>query len=147
GAGSGANRDEVAFVAHRDRVYAKWATAYDALCARTEPLLAQAQALAQAGRLAAADAKVREALAASPNDPWALAQLATILQAAGRLGDARSVQAFAVSVRPQDGRFVYNLAVLDRAAGDVDAARRNARKALAREPGLAAAQALLDELG
>jgi glycosyltransferase involved in cell wall biosynthesis len=91
GAGSGANRDQASFVAHRDRVYAKWAAAHDALCARTEPLLAQAQALAQGGRLAAADAKARDALAASPNDPWALAELAAILRAAGRLADARSV--------------------------------------------------------
>jgi tetratricopeptide (TPR) repeat protein len=142
GAGSGGNRDAAAFAAHRDRIYAKHAQAWERLRARTDALLAQAADHLRARRLADADAKAIAALEVSVNDPWALELRARVLQAAGRLADARSVQAHAVAVRPQDAGFVYNLAVLDRASGDVEAARRHVRKALALDPGLQAAQLL-----
>ncbi|MCL4760649.1 MAG: glycosyltransferase [Burkholderiales bacterium] len=147
GAAGGANHDAAAFAAHRDRVYAKWAAAHDALAARTRPLLAEGARLAQDGRLAEADAKAREALAVSANDPWALNLRAMILRAAGRLADARAVPALAGAGRPPGGGFHYNLALLDQAAGDADAARRNVRKALAADAHFAPALALSRELG
>jgi tetratricopeptide (TPR) repeat protein len=146
GAAGGANHDAARFAEHRDRVYAKWSAAYEALAARTAPLLAAAARLAQAGQLAEADAKVRDVLAISPNDPWALNLHAMIMRSAGRLDDARKLQALAVAVRPQDGGFHYNLALLDRAAGDPEAARRHVRKALSLDPAYAPARDLAREL-
>jgi tetratricopeptide (TPR) repeat protein len=147
GAAGGANHDPAKFALHRERIYAKWGPAHDALVERTAPLLGRAAALAQSGNLAAADALCGEVLVISANDPWALSLRAMLLRRAGRLADARGAQALAAAVRPQDAGFVYNLALLDRDAGDVDAARRNARKATALDPGFAPARALLAELG
>ena len=131
GAAGGSNHDAARFALHRDRVYAKWGACHEALLARTRPLLERAAGLAQDRKLAEADALCREVLAISANDPWGLNLRATVLHAAGRLADARATQALAVAVRPQDSGFLYNLALLDRDAGDLDAARRNAVKALA----------------
>ncbi len=147
GAAGGANHDPAKFADHRERIYAKWGPAHDALVGRTAPLLERAAALAQSGNLAAADAVCREVLDVSANDPWALSLRAMLLRQAGRLADARGVQALAAAVRPQDASFVYNLSLLDRECGDLEAARRNARKAAALDPGFAPARALLSELG
>jgi tetratricopeptide (TPR) repeat protein len=147
GAAGGANHDPARFALHRERIYAKWGPAHDALVERTAPLLERAAALAQSGNLAAADALCGEVLAASANDPWALQLRAMLLRQAGRPADARGVQSLAAAVRPQDAGFVYNLALLDRESGDVEAARRHARKATALDPGFAPARALLVELG
>lgn len=147
GAAGGANHDPARFAEHRERIYAKWGPAHDALVDRTAPLLERAAGFAQSGDLAAADALCREVLEISANDPWALQLRAMVLRRAGRVADARGVQALAAAVRPQDAGFVYNLALLDRESGDPDAARRNARKALALDPGFALARTLLAELG
>jgi tetratricopeptide (TPR) repeat protein len=147
GAGGGLNHDALKFAVNRDRVYAKWGPAHDALTQRTEPLLGQAFELAQAGRLVDADALCRQVLAISVNDPWALNLQAMLLRQAGRLDEARDAQALAVAVRPLDGGFVYNLALLDRAAGDIEAARQHARLAVQLEPRFAPAHALVAELG
>jgi hypothetical protein len=147
GAAGGANHDPVKFAQHRERIYAKWGPAHDALVERTTPLLERAIGVAQSGDLAAADALCREVLEISANDPWALQLRAMLLRQAGRPADARGVQSLAAAVRPQDASFVYNLSLLDRACGDLEAARRNARKAAALDPGFAPAQALLAELG
>jgi hypothetical protein len=72
GAAGGANHDPAKFADHRERIYAKWGPAHDALVGRTGPLLERAAGLAQSGNLAAADALCREVLDVSANDPWAL---------------------------------------------------------------------------
>lgn len=146
GAAGGANHDPAKFAAHRERIYVKWGPAHDALVERTAPLLERAAGLAQSGNLAAADVLCREVLEISANDPWALQLRAMLLRQAGRPADARGVQTLAAAVRPQDASFVYNLALLDRECGDLDAARRNARKAAALDPGFAPARTLLAEL-
>ena len=146
GAAGGANHDPVKFAQHRERIYAKWGPAHDALVERTAPLLERAIGVAQSGDLAAADALCQEVLELSANDPWALQLRAMLLRQAGRPADARGVQSLAAAVRPQDASFVYNLSLLDRECGDLEAARRNARKAAALDPGFAPAQALLAEL-
>ena len=146
GAGGGANHDDDRFTRNRDRVYAKWAEAHDALVSRTQPLLERAASLAQAGRLPEADALCAQVLAMSDNDPWALNLRAMLLRQAGRLADARAAQAFAESVRPRDGGFVYNMALIERAAGDAGSALAHARRAAALEPAFQPARALVREL-
>ena len=147
GAAGGANHDAARFAQHRDRVYAKWGGAHDALAARTQPLLEQAVELGRLGKRVAADALCAQVLAISANDPWALNLRAMLLREGGRLADARIAQAQAVAVRPQDGGFVYNLALLDRASGDLEAARRHASRARQLAPDFAPARALVAELG
>jgi tetratricopeptide (TPR) repeat protein len=147
GAGGGSNHDAALFAACRDRIYAKWAARRDALVERVGPLLQEAAALAQRGDGAGAEARCRAALAASPNDPWALNVLAMLRRAGGDLREARAAQELAVAIRPLDAGFVYNLAVLCRAQGDVDVARRCCDRALALAPGFAPAQKLRAELG
>jgi hypothetical protein len=146
GAAGGANHDDAKFASHRERIYARWGPARDALVERTAPLLERAAGLAQSGQLAAADVLCREVLEISANDPWALQLRAMLLRQAGRPTDARGVQTLAAAVRPQDASFVYNLALLDRECGDLGAARRNARRAAALDPAFVPAQALLAEL-
>jgi tetratricopeptide (TPR) repeat protein len=146
GAGGGANRDDAKFAAFRDRVYAKWMEARDALVDHVAPLLQSAAAQAQRGDLAGAEAACRSALAASTNDPWALNVLAMVFRSAGRMAEARSTQELAVAVRPQDPAIVYNLALLHRALGDTTEARRWAQRALALAPDFGPARALLAAL-
>ena len=147
GAAGGANHDAARFAGHRDRVYAKWRAAYEALEARTQPLLERAAGALEAGRLADADADCRAVLAISANDPWALNLRAMVLRSAGRLADARATQSLAAAVRPQDPGFLYNLALLDQEAGDVESARRNVRKSLAIDAEFEPARLLARELG
>ena len=147
GAGGGGNQDDARFAAYRDRVYAKWAARRDALVERVGPLVEQAAALAQRGERAVAEECCREALQASPSDPWVLNVLAMIRNAAGDLREARAAQELAVAIRPLDPGLVYNLAVLCRAQGDVELARRCCDRALALAPGFAPAQKLATELG
>jgi len=147
GAAGGANHDAAKFAEHRERIYAKWGPAHDSLVERTAPLLERATELAGSGDLATADALCRDVLEMSANDPWALQLRAMLLRQAGRFADARGVQALAAAVRPQDASFVYNLSLLDRECGDLVAARRNALKASALDPGFAPVRALLSELG
>ena len=147
GAGRGANHDAAKFATHRDRIYAKWGAAHDALTARTQPLLERVLDAARQRRFDDAHAGCDEVLAISANDPWALNLKAMILHQQGRVAEARSLQTLAVSVRPLDASFVYNLAQLDRAAGDLQAARIHARKSSELAPDFAPARALIEQLG
>lgn len=142
GASGGRNQDDARFARFRDLVYAKWASARDALVDRVAPLLQQAGALAQAGHWDDARAQCRSALAASPNDPWALNLLAMIERSAGNLRTARAAQELAVAIRPLDAGFVYNLALLCRAQGDVEQSRRCCDRALALDKAFEPAQRL-----
>jgi tetratricopeptide (TPR) repeat protein len=142
GAGGGGNQDDARFALFRDRIYAKWASARDALVDRVAPSLQQAGALAQAGKWELARAQCRAALALSANDPWALNILAMIERSAGNLRAARAAQELAVAIRPLDAGFVYNLALLCRAQGDVEHARRCCDRALTLDSAFAPAQRL-----
>jgi len=142
GAGGGANQDDRRFAEARDRVYAKWALPREALIDRVRALLQKASALAGERDLAGAEAACREALEASPNDPWALNLLAMVQRSSHRLAEARATMELAAAVRPQDHTMVYNLALLCQALGDSAAAARHCESALELEPGFAAAQKL-----
>jgi tetratricopeptide (TPR) repeat protein len=134
GAGGGGNQDDARFARFRDRVYAKWARAHDALVDRVAPLLQEASTLARAGHLEAAAARCRDALAVSVNDPWALNLLAMIHRSAGDLPAARAAQELAAAIRPLDAGIVYNLALVCRAQGDDIQALRCCDRALALAP-------------
>ena len=146
GAGGGANHDAALFAACRDRIYAKWAPQRDALVERVAPLLQDAAACAQRGDRAGAEARCREALAASPNDPFALNVYAMVRRAGGDLAEARLAQELAVAVRPLDAGVVYNLAIVCHAQGDLAAARRCCERALVLAPDFAPARKLAAEL-
>jgi tetratricopeptide (TPR) repeat protein len=146
GAGLGANRDAERVEAFRQRIREKWAPLREALVARVAPLLEDATALAQRGDVAGAQARCREALAASPNDPYALNVAAMVMRAAGDLRTARAMQELAVAIRSRDPGMVYNLAVLCRAQGDDATARRCCDRVLALSPGFAPAHKLAAEL-
>ncbi len=87
---------------HRDRVYAKWAAARTTRSRAHRAAAGAARRARASRRLAAADALCARGARCSPNDPWALPSLRTILRAAGRPADARNVQTLAAAVRPQD---------------------------------------------
>jgi len=146
GAGGGANQDDVRFVRFRDMIYAKWAPAHEALVDSVTAKLQAAQARAQQRDLAGAEALVREVLAMSPNDPFALNMLAMLQRSQGRIADARATLETAVAIRPDDPSFIFNLALLCRAAGDADAARGCCWRALEIDPGFAPARDLLAAL-
>jgi len=129
GAGGGVNQDDARFAHFRDRIYAKWRPAREALAAKVEPMLAAAASAAQGGRLDEAEAQGHAVLAASQNDPWALNLLALVARGRGDLARARRLQSLAVDVRPGDADLVYNLALLCRDAGDLTAARAHAAHA------------------
>ena len=146
GAGGGANQDDATFARYRDLVYAKWARQRDALIERVEPMLRAGAQAAARGDHAAAEARCREVLAASPNDPWALNLRAAIERATGRLREARRTQQLAVAVCPQDPTLTFNLALLYRAHGELDLARRCCDRAVALDADFAAAKKLRAEL-
>lgn len=134
GVGHGANRDDAQFTRCRDLVYAKWAPQRDALMDQVESLLRASAALAQRGDYAGAEAHVRDALRASPNNPWALNLRASIERTTGRLAQARRTQELAVAVRSYDPSLLANLALIYRAEGEIDRARRCCDEALALDP-------------
>ena len=147
GAGGGKNQDDSRFARFRDAIYAKWAPQRDALVDQAAPILEDATARARAGDLHGAEARCRDVLAISPNDPWALNLLAMVQRTEGRLEEADVTQSLAVTVRPQDPSFVYNLGLLCRARGDVARAKRCAERALRLAPNYEPAKKLLTELG
>ena len=134
GAAGGANHDAAKFAAQRDRVYAKWAAAHDALVERVAPKLEAAAARIQARDFAGAAALCRDALAVASTIRGRSTCWRWRCVRRGRLAEAARTQELAVAVRPQDASFVYNLALLARAQGDVDAARRHAQRAAALAP-------------
>ena len=146
GAGGGVNTDDSRFARFRDMIYAKWAPAHEALADAVTTKLQAAQARAQQRDLSGAESLVREVLAQSPNDPFALNMLAMLQRSQGRIADARATLETAVAIRPDDPSFTFNLALLCRAAGDVDAARSCCWRALEIDPGFAPARDLLAAL-
>ncbi len=146
GAGGVGNRNDARFAQFRNRIYEKWAPQHDALVDAVAPIIEDAMGRARLSDFAGAEARARDALALSPNDPWALNLLAMIQRSTGRLDDADVTQSLAVAVRPQDVSFTYNLGLLCRARGDLDRARRCAERALRLAPDYAPAQKLLAEL-
>lgn len=102
GAGLNGNRDDAKFAAALERIVTKWAARRDVTIDRVQTLLQAAAQSAQRGDSPAALAACREALAISPNDPWALNLRAMVERAAGRLPEARRLQELAAAVRPQD---------------------------------------------
>jgi len=146
GAGGGANQDDETFARYRDLVYAKWGAHRAELIARVEPLVEAAAQAAVQGDYPAARARCEEALAISPNDPWALDVRARIERATGRERDARRTQQLAVAVCPQDSALTFNLALLYRAHGEIDLARRCCDRALVLDANFAPARRLRAEL-
>ena len=146
GAGGGANQDDARFAIYRDRVYQKWGAQRDALVDRVDPILRDAAAKAANGEYEVAQARAREVLDMSTNDPWALNLIAMIQRSAGRLEDADRTQSLAVAVRPEEASFVYNLGLISRARGDIARARHCAQRALSISPEYAPARKLLAEL-
>jgi hypothetical protein len=146
GAGGGANQDDETFARYRDLVYAKWARRRDALIERVEPLLRSAAQAAEQRDFPAAEARCRETLAVSPNDPWALNLRASIERATGRQREAGRTQQLAVAVCPHDPTLTFNLALLYRAQGEIDLARRCCDRAVALDADFAPAKKLKAEL-
>jgi tetratricopeptide (TPR) repeat protein len=146
GAGGGANQDDARFVRFRDMIYAKWASAHEALIDSVTAKLQAAQARAQQHDLSGAETLVREVLAMSPNDPFALNMLAMLQRSQGRIADARATLETAVAIRPDDPSFLFNLALLCRATGDIEAARGCCWRALEMDSGFAPASDLLAAL-
>lgn len=143
GTGVAGNQDPARFARFRDAIYAKWSAPRQALAARVKQLLEDAAANLRLGDFGSAEARCRQALAASPGDPWALNTLALVYRSTGRLPDAEVAQAYAVAVRPNNPSLLYNLAEIHRARGDLARARDCARRALELAPDFAPAQALL----
>ena len=146
GTGVGTNQDAARFARFRDAIYAKWSGPRSALAARVKQLLDEATVRLRSRDFAGAEACCRQALAASPGDPWALNALALVLRAGGRIADAELAQAHAVAVRPTNPSLLYNLAEIRRDRGDLAGARDSLRRALELTPDFAAAQALLATL-
>lgn len=146
GTGVGTNQDAERFARFRDAIYAKWSGRRSALAARVTPLLDRATVRLRSRDLAGAESCCREALEASPGDPFALNTLALVFRAGGRIADAELAQAHAVAVRPNNPTLLHNLAEIRRDRGDIAGARDALRRALELAPDFAAAQALLATL-
>ena len=146
GAGAGRDQDDARFALYRDRIYAKWASARDALHERVTALLAVAVASAARGDLDAATLQARAVLDVEANDPHALNLLAMLARRRGKLGEARELQELAVAVRPDDPALIYNLALLAVDQHDVAHARACCERALQIAPAFTAAGHLLRRL-
>lgn len=146
GTGVGVNQEADRFARFRDAIYAKWSGRRDALAAQVKQLLDAASASLRDRDLGGAESRCREALAASPGDPWALNTLALVCRASGRLADAELAQAYAVAVRPNNPSLHYNLAEIRRARGDLALARDSLQRALELAPDFDAARTLLATL-
>ena len=143
GTGVAGNQDAARFARFRDQIYAKWRPQRDALVREVMWLLDAAGERLRSRDLVTAEGRCREALAASPGDPWALNMLARVCRSAGRLADAEQAQAYAVAVRPNNPSLLYNLAEIHRERGNLPEARECARRVLELAPDFALAQALL----
>lgn len=146
GTGVGGNKDAARFARFRDAIYAKWNGPRVALAARVKRLLEEAAASLRARDFGGAEARCREALTASPGDPWALNTLALVYRAGGWLPDAELAQAYAVAVRPNNPSLLYNLAEIHRERGDLARSRSCLQRALELAPDFAPAQTLLAAL-
>jgi hypothetical protein len=146
GAGGGANDDPERFARYRDRVYAKWRGAREALHARIEPMLQQAATALAAGDDKGAEARADAVLAIARNEPNALAMLASVEHRRGRRDEAIALMALAATVCPHDAQLLVGLARLVLANGERERARRLAERALAMAPGDSGAASLMASL-
>jgi Flp pilus assembly protein TadD len=91
---------------HRNRVYwtaeSLWGDTVAKRPNDARPRVGYAEALADAGRLAEAQAQLETALAIAPNDPSAHVRLAVVLARQGRLGEALPHAGKALALRPDD---------------------------------------------
>lgn len=88
-----------------------------------------AGALADAGRLAEAEASFERALAIKPEDPTILYNWGVALGAAGRFDEAAAVYRRAIAAKPDFGRAFENLGGVESARGDQRAALDALRRA------------------
>jgi tetratricopeptide (TPR) repeat protein len=146
GAGGTGNQDDARFAQYRDRIYAKWREARDALAARVEPALALAADAVAAADWPRAEKLCDAVLQIARNEPHALNMLARVMHGTGRDSDAIAMQSLAASVRPHEPAFVFNLALLVRERGEHERARRLAQHALRLAPGYAPALRFIAEL-
>jgi tetratricopeptide (TPR) repeat protein len=146
GVGLGANHDRPRLDELEAAVRAKWAAQRAQLVERVTPLAGEAQSAARRGDLVAAAECCRQALVASPNDPYVLNILAMVRMTEGELRAARAAQGLAVAIRPTDPGMVYNLAMVCRAQGDIATARHCCDRVLQLAPNFAQARRIRDEL-
>jgi tetratricopeptide (TPR) repeat protein len=90
------------------------------------------------GRLAEAEAVLRQILRADPNQPDALNALAALASGAGRYDIAIALQQRALAVRPNAPLYWSNLGEMQRRAGNLAAAIEHGKKAVALRPSFAA---------
>ena len=91
-----------------------------------------------AGRLAEAEAVLRQILKADPNQADALNALAALALKAGRLDVATTLQERALAARPNAPLYWSNLGEMQRRAGNFSVAIESCRKAVALRPSFAA---------
>jgi tetratricopeptide (TPR) repeat protein len=99
------------------------------------PRVAYAEALADAGRLADAEAQLRVAIQLAPDDPFARVRLGGILAQQRRLDEALPQLERAVALRPDDPDAHRLLAEVEAARGQDLAAVGHLERALAAAPG------------
>ena len=97
--------------------------------------VAYGEALADAGRLAGAEAQFRTAIALAPDDPAARVRLGAVLARQGRIDEAVPHLERAVALRPDDPDAHRFLAEIDAARGEEASAVRHLEQALATVPG------------
>jgi len=104
--------------------------------AAADALIARGSALQRDGDLAAAEACLREAIAAAPGSGLAHARLGVILATLGRLDEAAESFDHAVALAPDDPYAHMNLANVHRRLGRSDAALEHYRAAVRLNPDL-----------
>lgn len=99
--------------------------------------LKRAEAHVNAGRLAEAEAMLRQILRIDPNQPDALNALAALASGAGRLDIAIALQQRAIAARPNAPLYWSNLGEMQRRAGNLSAAIEHGKKAVTLRPSFA----------
>ncbi len=107
--------------------------------AKAQRLFAEANALAEQGRAAEAEAVYRRALALHPRLAEAHNNLGNVLRALGRAADAVSAYRQALACGLDHPLVHYNLASALKAVGEAESAERSFRRALAMRPDYAEA--------
>ncbi len=108
-----------------------------------DALIAGGQEAEDAGDLAAAEARYREAIAAAPSYPRAHINLGNALQKRGRLEDSAAAHRTALEHDPDYAGAHYNLGGVLVQLGDVAQAKRHLERVLALNPGMADAAVIL----
>ena len=111
-------------------------TGHQRSASAAEALIGRGSALHQAGDLAAAEACLREAIAAAPDSGPAHVQLGVVVATLGRLDDAAALFARAVALDPDDPYAHMNLANVHRRLAQPDAALEHYRAAVRLKPDL-----------